>query len=230
MANSVTQLAPDYFSPPSPLPLTETLSTTKLAVVLWKHSAVSCLCVLTLCPSSPCSSFPMVSFRQTPTYCPKHCSDSAGRTYNVFPDSVSSPQSSNLLLMWEATSVLFIFCVMALSLCSDFFPISFSFIRLELLENLSISVQFLSHIQLCDPLNWSMLPCPPPIPRACLNSGPSSQWCHPTILSSVIPFSSCLQSFPATGSFPMSQFFGITWPKYWSFSFNISPSNEYSGL
>ena len=48
--------------------------------------------------------------------------------------------------------------------------------------------------------------------------------------SSVIPFSSCLRSFPASGSFPMSQFFAIRWPKYWSFRFNISPSNEYSGL
>ena len=50
-------------------------------------------------------------------------------------------------------------------------------------------------------------PCPSPTPRACSNSCPSSQWCHPTISSSVIPFCSCLQSFPATGSFPMSQFF-----------------------
>ena len=50
---------------------------------------------------------------------------------------------------------------------------------------------------------------------------------HPVISSSVIPFSSHLQSFPASGSFPMSQF---RWPKYWSFSFSISPSNEYSGL
>ena len=57
---------------------------------------------------------------------------------------------------------------------------------------------------------------------------------HPTILSSVIPFSSCLQSFPASVSF-LSHFFSksvlhIRWPKYWSFSFSISPSNEYSGL
>ena len=50
-------------------------------------------------------------------------------------------------------------------------------------------------------------PCPSPTPRACSNSCPSSQWCHPTISSSVVPFSSCLQSFPASGSFPMSQFF-----------------------
>ena len=50
-------------------------------------------------------------------------------------------------------------------------------------------------------------PCPSPTPRACSNPCPSSQWCHPTISSSVIPFSSCLQSFPESGSFPMSQLF-----------------------
>ena len=65
---------------------------------------------------------------------------------------------------------------------------------------------------------------------ACSNSCPSSRWCHPTILSSVIPVSSCLQSFPESGSFPMSQLFSIKRPKYWSFSFSINPSNEYSGL
>ena len=45
------------------------------------------------------------------------------------------------------------------------------------------------------------LPCPSPTPRACSNSCPSSWWCHPTITSSVVPFSSCLQSFPVSGSF-----------------------------
>ena len=50
-------------------------------------------------------------------------------------------------------------------------------------------------------------PCPSPTPGAYSNSCPSSRWCHPTISSSVIPFSSCLQSFPASGSFPVSQFF-----------------------
>ena len=56
-------------------------------------------------------------------------------------------------------------------------------------------------------LQHARLPCPSPTPRACSNSWLSSQWCHPTISSSVIPFSSCLQSFLASGSFPMSQFF-----------------------
>ena len=50
-------------------------------------------------------------------------------------------------------------------------------------------------------------PCPSPTPGAYSNSHPLSWWCHPTISSSVVPFSSCLQSFPASGSFPMSQLF-----------------------
>ena len=53
----------------------------------------------------------------------------------------------------------------------------------------------------------SRLPCPSPTPGVHPNSWPLSQWCHPTISSSVVPFSSCLQSFPASGSFQMSQFF-----------------------
>ena len=56
-------------------------------------------------------------------------------------------------------------------------------------------------------LEHSRLPCRSPYPRACSNSCPLSQWCHPTISPSVIPFSSCLQSFQVSVSFPMSQFF-----------------------
>ena len=55
-------------------------------------------------------------------------------------------------------------------------------------------------------LQHSRFPCPSQTPRACSNLSSWSWWCHPTI-SSVIPFSSCLQSFPASGSFQMSQFF-----------------------
>ena len=58
-----------------------------------------------------------------------------------------------------------------------------------------------------DGLQHTRLPCPSPTPGAYSNSCPSSRWCHPTISSSVGPFSSHLQSFPASGSFPMSQFF-----------------------
>ena len=56
-------------------------------------------------------------------------------------------------------------------------------------------------------LQHTRLPCPSPAPGAYSNSCPSSQWCHPTISSSIVPFSSCLQSFPASGSFPATQFF-----------------------
>ena len=56
-------------------------------------------------------------------------------------------------------------------------------------------------------LHCTRLPCPSPTPRACSNSCLSSQWCHPIISSSVIPFSSCLPSIPASGSFQMNQFF-----------------------
>ena len=78
-------------------------------------------------------------------------------------------------------------------------------------------------------LQHGRLPCPSPTPGACSNSCPLSCLCHPAVCSSAVPFSSCLQSFPASGSFPMNQFF-TSHVKYWSFNFSISPSNEYSGL
>ena len=62
-------------------------------------------------------------------------------------------------------------------------------------------------------------PCPSPTPGVYPNSCLSSRWCHSTISSSVIPFSSCPQSFPAS-----------EWPKYWSFSFSIIPSKEIPGV
>ena len=78
-------------------------------------------------------------------------------------------------------------------------------------ERLRASVQF-SHSVVSDclqphGLQHARLPCPSPTPGAYSNSRPLDQWCHPTMSSSVIPFSSRLQSFPASGSFPMSQFF-----------------------
>ena len=74
-------------------------------------------------------------------------------------------------------------------------------------------------------------PCTPGLPTsiACSNLCPLSQWCHPTVSPSVIPFSSCLQS-PNIKVFSKESVLRIRWPKYWSFSFSISPSNEYSGL
>ena len=75
-----------------------------------------------------------------------------------------------------------------------------------------------SRLTLFDPhgLQHVRLLCPSPCPRACSNSCALSQWCHPTISSSVVPFS-CPQSFPTSGSFPMSLLFASGGPKYWSF-------------
>ena len=81
-------------------------------------------------------------------------------------------------------------------------------------------------------LQDTRLSCPSLSPGVCSNSCPliddAIRLSHPLLP----PFSSCPQSFPVLGSFPMSQLFTIRWPKYWSFasSFCISPSNEYSGL
>ena len=67
-------------------------------------------------------------------------------------------------------------------------------------------------------------PCPSSSPGGYPNSCPLCQWCHPTISSSVFPFFPHPQSFPASGSYQMSQLVPhIRWPKYWSFSFRISP-------
>ena len=78
-------------------------------------------------------------------------------------------------------------------------------------------------------LKHARLPCPSPTPGACSDSCPSSQWCHPTISSSVIPFSSCLQSFPASGSLLMSRLFTSSGHSFGAY-FSISLSNEYLGL
>ena len=73
-------------------------------------------------------------------------------------------------------------------------------------------------------------PCPSPTPGIYPNSCPLSRWCHLTISSSVVPFSSCLQSLPASGSFQRSQLFASGGQNIGSFSFSISPSSEHSGL
>ena len=106
--------------------------------------------------------------------------------------------------------------------------------RLLLVSLRSLSVQF-SRSVVSDSLRpyesqHSRPPCSSPTPGVHPNSCPSSQWYHPAISSSVVPFSSCPQSLPASEFFPMSQLFCMRWPKYWSFSFSISPSNEHPGL
>ena len=80
-------------------------------------------------------------------------------------------------------------------------------------------------------LQHARAPCPSPAPGVCSNSCPSNRWCHPTILSSVTPFSSCPQSFPVSGSFQMNQFFtsggqsiGASILEYWSIGAKYSAS------
>ena len=72
-------------------------------------------------------------------------------------------------------------------------------------------------------------PCPSPSPRVHSNSCPSSRWCHPAISSSVVPFSSCPPIPPSIKIFSNASTLHIKWPKYWSFSFSISTSNEHPG-
>ena len=96
-------------------------------------------------------------------------------------------------------------------------------------------VQFNSVAQscptLCDPMNRSTpgLPVHHQLP-VYSNSCPSSWWCHPTILSSVVPFSSCPPIPPSIRVFSNESSLCMRWPKYWSFSFRVSPSNEHPGL
>ena len=79
-------------------------------------------------------------------------------------------------------------------------------------------------------LQHTRLLCPSPTPRAYSNSFLSRRWCHPIISSSVFPFSSLPPLFPSIRVFSSELVLCIRWSKYWSFSFSISLSNEYSGL
>ena len=94
-----------------------------------------------------------------------------------------------------------------------------------------VAVHSLSAIQLfVTPWKHARLPCPLLSPGVCSNSCPLSQWCHPTISPSVAPFSSCPQSFPASGSFPMSLLFVSGGQSIGASALSISLSSEYSGL
>ena len=79
-------------------------------------------------------------------------------------------------------------------------------------------------------LQHSRPPCPSPTPEVYSNSCPLTQWCHPNILSSVHPLLHPPSIFPSIRVFSNESAVHMRWPKYWSFSFSISPSNEYLGL
>ena len=104
---------------------------------------------------------------------------------------------------------------------------------LDLVSQRVSSVQF-SHSVVSDSLRphepqHVRPPCPSPTPGIHPNPYPLYRWCHPTISSSVVPFSSCPQSFPAS-DLSSELALRIRWPNYWNFSFRSSPTNEYSGL
>ena len=106
--------------------------------------------------------------------------------------------------------------------------------ELELAEY-SVSVHFSSVAQSCPTLRphesqHARPPCPSPSPGVHSDSRPSSQWCHPAISSSVVPFSSCPQFPPSIRVFSNESTLCMRWPKYWSFSFSIIPSKEIPAL
>ena len=103
---------------------------------------------------------------------------------------------------------------------------------MKVLES-SIWVQFSSVAQLClltlqpHGLQHTRSPCPLPTPRVYSNSCPLSRWCHPNLCCPLLRLPSI---FPSIRVFSNESVLHIRWPKFWSFSFNISPSSEYSGL
>ena len=116
--------------------------------------------------------------------------------------------------VWECISTCAYPQFLSLSKCDDFEYICNFRALISLTGKAWLKFQFFQFSRSVMPdslwphgLEHARLPCLPPTPGACSNSCPSSQWCHPTISSSVVPFSFCLQSFPASGSFQMSQFF-----------------------
>ena len=89
-------------------------------------------------------------------------------------------------------------------------------------------------LTLHDPIGYILQtarpPCPSPSPRVCQSSCPLHQWCHPTFSTSGHSLLLLPSIFPSIKVFSNESVLCIKWPKYWSFSFSISPSNEYSGL
>ena len=101
---------------------------------------------------------------------------------------------------------------------------------LEVLASVQFSRSVVSKSLRPHRLHHARPPCPLPTLGVYSNSCPLSRWGHPTVSSSFIPSSSCLQFFPASGSFQMSELFASGGQSIGSFIFSISPSNEYSGL
>ena len=104
--------------------------------------------------------------------------------------------------------------------------------KVQKLTHPTLSVQFSCSVVSDSATPWTAAhprpPCPSPTPGVHPNPCPLSWWCHPTISSSVVPFFSSI--FPNIKVFSNESALHIRWPKYWSFSFKISPTNEHPGL
>ena len=120
--------------------------------------------------------------------------------------------------------------IVDLSSCLQSFPASRSFSMSQFFASVQYSGSVVSYSLWPHELQHARPSCPSPTPGVYSNSCPLSQWCHLTISSSIVPFSSCLQSFPASRSFQMSQLFTSGCQNNGIFSFNINPSNEHPGL
>ena len=112
---------------------------------------------------------------------------------------------------------------------TDFFSCLFCSLLTYQLRSVQFSLSLMSDSLQPHGLQYTRLPCPSPAPGTCSNLCPLRRWCHPAI-------SPCRLLLPPPSVFPSIKVFSsdsvlcIRWPKYWSFRFNISPSNEYSGL
>ena len=100
----------------------------------------------------------------------------------------------------------------------------------HILHSVQFSCSVVSNSLWPHELQYARPPCPLPSPGVYPNPCPLCRWYHPTFSSSVVPFSSCPQIFPSISVFSNESALCMRWPKYWSFSFSISPSNEHPGL
>ena len=132
----------------------------------------------------------------------------AGRFFTVWTSREAPPciLTLNCSFILCIVGKLIVYVDTSLDSCSFFF---FFWIGLLQWWDYPFSCSAVSNSLWAHGMQHTRLPCPSLTPRACSNSCLSSRWCHPIISSSVVPFCSCSQSFPASGSFPMRQFFAL---------------------
>ena len=155
------------------------------------------------------NSFQPCELEPTRLFCPwDYPGKNTGVGYHFFLQGIFPTQGMNLcLLHWQADSL-----------------------PLNHLSSVQFSLSAMSDSLRPHELQHARPSWPSPTPRVHLNSHPSSQWCHPAISFSVIPFSSCPIIPPSIRVFSNESTLLMRWPKYWSFSISISPSNEHPGL